>query len=636
MTFEDYIRQQGMEYRDGTLYGQNGRPANPDMLSMLAAQYEQLMRPDSSGRLPQGTELQGYANNLIGGESTAPQEQVVTVNGRQFVRVPSGSIQDLLRGSQLGSHPWIAENAQRYLQGLTDQNIEYDPRYGYGIEKSLYDQTFGRMYADAPNSGKGGFFGKNGVLEAFSSTIGPVMGLSHLVGTGLTNLAANGSTWAGGYLPEGGYQSLYSSLSGSGADAAHGVNPRFDHSYWDEAGNIVNPSGPQMFWDEAGNLVSGAGAATGAATGGALGATTAGAAGTAATGAGAATGGSGIFSTLAQNVAPLAAGAVLGAAGATAFGGGSGSAPGAPNYGDVIAGTNAASKLATDAAWDDYNFRNQFWNDSKDRRDALLRFAGQVAEQQLGLARGAESAGRDQWDMYNNTFKPVEMSTAVDSFGGQYLSDAEADQLSRILSGEAGLSTGDAQRQAYALSRTAEGRAGNQAATRAVAGNNAATAQAMRAVQRMGGDPNKFAAATADLASRQALVGADASNRAREGVRDRQAGLRMGTATFGRNLPNTALQFGALSGQIGNSAVTNAQTGANAELPFAQFRVGGAPTYLGAAALQQQGALGLGNIQSRDYAAGLNYSANTGGDDDGFGTVLGLGNLALNAYRAFR
>lgn len=283
--------------------------------------------------------------------------------------------------------------------------------------------------------------------------------------------------------------------------------------------------------------------------------------------------------------------------------GGSAPAPPPPPDYSGIAATNAESaRMAKDSADQDLAFRRQVYEEGRPRQEALQDLATQVANQQMGIAETNETRANQQWQYYNDTYRPTELASAVDAFGGQYLDQSQSDEASRILSGEIELSPGEAQRRLYGLSRSAEDRASSQATTRAEASTNASTAQAMRAVQRMGGDPNRVATAAADLASRQALTRVSASNQAREGVRGQAMGLRTGVANFGRNMPNTAGQAFGLATQAGSSATANSAGAANAGLPAAQFMAGGYGSQMGAAGLKQQGALGMGGLMNGGYS----------------------------------
>ncbi len=284
--------------------------------------------------------------------------------------------------------------------------------------------------------------------------------------------------------------------------------------------------------------------------------------------------------------------------------GGSAPAPPPPPDYSGIAATNAeAARMAKDSADQDLAFRREVYEEGKPRTAAMQELATKVANQQFGIAESNEARAQEQWGYYKDTYRPIELMSAMDSIGGQYLDETQTSEASKILSGEYSEMSDSARAdRLYGLSRSAENRASSQATTRATAAENASTAQAMRAIQRMGGDPNRVATAAADLSSRQALGRVAASNQAREGVRGQQMGLRTGVANFGRNMPNTAGQAFGLATQAGTSATANSGAAANGGLSQAQFMAGGYGAQYGAAGIKQQGALGMGGIMNGGYS----------------------------------
>lgn len=179
------------------------------------------------------------------------------------------------------------------------------------------------------------------------------------------------------------------------------------------------------------------------------------------------------------------------------------------------------------------------------------------------------------------------------------------------------------------LAKKAQEGAARQAGEKSQAQVNSATEQQTRALARMGLNPARFQAAAADIAQRQALTNVNAQNGARTDVANRQIGLRTGVANFGRNMPNTVGQAVAGSTNAGSAAVGNQNTGFQSGLPYAQFQAGGYGAQQNAAALRQQGALGLGGLMNQGYQIG-SQNANSGGDM--MGTVVGLAGAAATAY----
>jgi hypothetical protein len=137
-----------------------------------------------------------------------------------------------------------------------------------------------------------------------------------------------------------------------------------------------------------------------------------------------------------------------------------------------------------------------------------------------------------------------------------------------------------------------------------------------------------------DTASNMRYAGEDQARNMRFGAKEQAANkhsaLRAGAAAFGRNMPNTAGQAYGLAMNAGNSAVGNQSTGFQAGLPYANLVGQGYATGMQAAGIQQQGALGMANILSRDYATAQGaYNAQSG--DGGLGALFGAGvQLATN------
>lgn len=171
------------------------------------------------------------------------------------------------------------------------------------------------------------------------------------------------------------------------------------------------------------------------------------------------------------------------------------------------------------------------------------------------------------------------------------------------------------------LAKKAQEGAAREAGEKSQAQVNSATDQQTRALARMGLNPARFQAAAADIAQRQALTNVNAQNGARTDTANRQIGLRTGVANFGRNMPNTVGQAVAGSTNAGSAAVGNQNTGFQSGLPYAQFQAGGYAGQQNAAALRQQGALGLGGLMNQGYSI-ASANANQGGDF--LGGALGL------------
>lgn len=411
------------------------------------------------------------------------------------------------------------------------------------------------------------------------------------------------------------------------------------------------------------------------------------------------------------------------------------SPPPPPDYSGIAASNEQAAQLAANAAANDLAFRQQVYQESLPRQQQLSDLANQVIQQQLGIGNFTQNTAQQQYGQYNNLFQPVEAQTVLDSMGAQYLSPEEMQQLQGVLNNPNmsaadrasilnGLSRSSADRQANEVSqgyltagqtaadRLAQLRASGVAGLQDVQGQgvqrlqglrdaqlgylnnveqqqrqaipayiNNAYAQQARNLTRMGGDPNRIAAAAQQIAGQQALTNVGGINQlsrdfgamrnsitdaygqqqfgleqgigqqiqalnqqygqqqaalqsaADEAARAAQAGrygqglaLRSGVANFGRNMPNTAAQSFGLALQGGNSAVQNQLASYQSALPYAQYQSGATANQLGAAGLQQQGALGLGGLMNNSYSNQLNsYNAQLANQASG---LAGLGQFA--------
>lgn len=383
----------------------------------------------------------------------------------------------------------------------------------------------------------------------------------------------------------------------------------------------------------------------------------------------------------------------VGSAASGIFGG-----PQPPDLGPYAAASEKAAQLAYDSAQQDLAFRQQVYQDSLPRQQQLQQLATQVAQQQLGISGANEQRAAEQWNLYQNIYQPLERQVATDAMGGQFLTPEERRQLQAdpSLAGQFSQLAADRQAQEQVSGiRGATGQnvaqlqglrdqglagiqglrdqelqflAGREARDRAGvrAGINNAYGQQARNFSRFGGDSNRLAAMSGQIANQQALASVGGMNQlsrsygelthgvrqgagqqalalqqgyGREqlgmeaGSRDQErqvmanrylqgAGLRAGAASFGRNMPNTAAQAYGMSGQAGNAAVTNQQAGFSSALPYAQFQSGAYGTGLGAAGIGGQQALGLGNLATNVYGSQAQVAA---GNMAGLGQLAGMG-----------
>lgn len=308
--------------------------------------------------------------------------------------------------------------------------------------------------------------------------------------------------------------------------------------------------------------------------------------------------------------------------------GGKGDAPAAPDYTPIAASNAEAAKYAYDAADKDLAFRKQQYADSVPYQKQLYDLASQVAQQQLGLGNLSQQQAQQQLDSYNSTYRPVEMQTVLDSLGSQYLSEDDVKKAIGYLS-----SPDNTEDQTAGINELAN-KAQEGAATRAGAGlqaqvNNAVDQQT-RSLSRMGLNSGRLQANLAATAQQQALANTGAQNQARTQTADKQIALRSGVANFGRNMPNTAGQAIGTSANTGSQAVGNQNTGFQSGLAYPQYVSGGTANQLGAAGLQQQGALGLGGLMNQGYATSANIYNNQGSFLGGaLGLAGSLGSAAI-------
>lgn len=267
----------------------------------------------------------------------------------------------------------------------------------------------------------------------------------------------------------------------------------------------------------------------------------------------------------------------------------------APDYSGVAAANSQASQYAKQAADNDLAFRQQVYADARPYAQGLAQLSQQVAQQQLSMSQDAQNHSNQQWNDYVSNYQPLEHQMVQDAmnYGGA------ADQ--------------------------------QQQAGRAVADVNAQMSnqrgQSMRALSSMGVNPNsgRMAAMARQSDIMGAASAAGAATNARTNARNQGVSLRSGAAAFGRNMPNTAGQMIGLSTNAGSASVANTNTGYLSGLPYAQYASGGYGSQIGAAGLQSQSALGLGNLMTNNYQ--IQQAANSA-SSSGLGSLVGNGLMA--------
>lgn len=203
------------------------------------------------------------------------------------------------------------------------------------------------------------------------------------------------------------------------------------------------------------------------------------------------------------------------------YGKGGSSAPDA----DPQVGQAAMMQAKTGADWLD--FAKQQFAESTVRQDKVDKLTSDVTTQQLDDMRKASARSDDQWDRYNNLFKPIE---------------------DRMVSDAANYDTPEAQAKAAA-----------EAKADVMSNAGQAQQQNQRQMASMGIDPRSGRYSGIDRSTdlSTALAAAGAQNSAREGVKATGMALREGVANFGRGSTSTAAQQVGLGLQAGNSASGN-------------------------------------------------------------------------------
>lgn len=182
------------------------------------AERERATWKDSFGRLRfPGTiprsDADPFEEDLETGRRSYTTSPTVTINGRKYRQ------SDTDWPTMSGMYPEIINKI-----GMTEGDTTYDQRYGNLVADDVaekFAKAYGEMYNDDS------FFSDNGGFGAFRKTIGLAMGGANLLGGGLNALASGGGQFAGtaaSFLPEGGFQSLLSSLGEHAAGAGGGLS----------------------------------------------------------------------------------------------------------------------------------------------------------------------------------------------------------------------------------------------------------------------------------------------------------------------------------------------------------------------------------------------------------------------------
>lgn len=99
--------------------------------------------------------------------------------------------------------------------------------------------------------------------------------------------------------------------------------------------------------------------------------------------------------------------------------------PPAPDYSGIAASSDYAANLGYQAAKDDLDFRRGVYEENKPRQQELYDLASNIANQQLNIGYDNRMQANAQWADYRTRYRPAEMAMLMDSYGGQYMTDAE-------------------------------------------------------------------------------------------------------------------------------------------------------------------------------------------------------------------
>lgn len=228
-----------------------------------------------------------------------------------------------------------------------------------------------------------------------------------------------------------------------------------------------------------------------------------------------------------------------------------------------------------------------------DRQDPLVE---RIVNQQIQSTAKNDLRADEQWNIYQNLFRPVEERMVSDAMS------FDSPERKARMAAEAGADV-----------------------TR---GFDAARDQNTRALASMGINPNsgRFQGLANETALSQAAATAGAMNQARRNTELQGIALRTGAAQFGRNMPNTGIAADSMALNAGNSAVGN--LGANNQIRNANQMA--AAQWFGGS---MQGNNSTGSLLNQRLANELNAYETQAGILGGAMQGIGqLGGAAIMAY----
>lgn len=228
------------------------------------------------------------------------------------------------------------------------------------------------------------------------------------------------------------------------------------------------------------------------------------------------------------------------------------------------------------------------------KQDPLIQ---KVVDQQIDMGNKNNERSIDQWNIYKDTFYPVELKMARDAM------EFDSPERKARMAAEAGADVGR--------------------------GYDAAQEQNLRTMGAMGINPNsgRFASLANETALARAKDTAGAMNKARRDTELQGIALRTGAAQFGRNMPSTGIAADSAALNAGNSAVGNLGAGnqiRNANNAAAAQWFGGASNSNASVAN-----IGLGLYQGQLQGAQLQGDAM-----GGIGQLIGTLGMAGGMYAA--
>jgi len=251
-----------------------------------------------------------------------------------------------------------------------------------------------------------------------------------------------------------------------------------------------------------------------------------------------------------------------------------------------------SAQLQYDLGKETLDFNKQYYSEVvKPTADEDLAFRRRFLPKAEAAFDRQEAFAKDQQQYYIDTFQPVER---------QMVRDAEGYDSSENVNRRMGIAAANVNQQF----------------------SNAAGQQA-RNLTRFGINPNSsaFARANANLTNQQALASAGVQTGAAFDTMDKAIALRAGASNFGRNMPNTAAQFGSLANNTAGNAAGISGAGVNTAVNAGGFMNQG---YGLAGNLNAFGAGIDNNIFNNNVRLGMMQSQGAGQLFAGIGQGIGM------------